>query len=644
MLNVQEKEVMYIDKNFDWLITATVIDTGATSTRVPMPIFSDSLSLNGEKESGQVFLRYSLNGKLEFIRDDFDWIESQPIETEFIINATWHSSKGDKQFEYKFYKTDCEFDKDAKTATVSVRMDDEYSEIMNNYENEYNVVDLNPAITRFSYTIRPIWQYYSVTSGTAPNKVTNVSGGIYWEEDVLINETNSNVLQNTYFFGTPQTVGSSQVYARQLMNTQGSVGNIRPINDITAYNPYYKYITPLLGGGGTIVSSTTTQSQPTEWGLAQNGQYFVAPINGFYLFVPIIREQWATSSYWARFTNGNDLAPTGAEGVPNQIRTSYQIGDLIKSFLAIIAPNIQHEQTTEYSQFLYGANPIMDNKYNWRWIMCPRSNITKRDYDNPAAKALLTFSQLMSILSGLYQLYWYIEDGKLKIEHLVYFKNGLSYTDANNIQIDLTSLYDPRNKQPWADGIDQYTYDVNDLPQRYEFKYAEEVTTPFTAYPINILSKYVNESRKEEISLPRVTADVDYLVALPTAFNLQDWAIIVTDFAFSAYTSRLEEVTLNDGRIVYIGNWRASFLYTIPTFYVYDLPSKHVEMNGYEIAESQIKGYKRFVRQQALIPNAIDVHDFQKIRTNIGDGVIDKISINLITEIGQVELLHDPQI
>ena len=49
------------------------------------PIYKDDLSLDYELETNQRFYRAKLSGKLNFVRSDYDFIDSAPFDTEFFL-------------------------------------------------------------------------------------------------------------------------------------------------------------------------------------------------------------------------------------------------------------------------------------------------------------------------------------------------------------------------------------------------------------------------------------------------------------------------------------------------------------------------------------------------------------------------------
>ena len=61
-----------------------IIQIGGTQ-RVVYPAYKNDLSKEYELESNQQFFRQKLSGKLAFIRDDYDFLNQQDFNTEFVL-------------------------------------------------------------------------------------------------------------------------------------------------------------------------------------------------------------------------------------------------------------------------------------------------------------------------------------------------------------------------------------------------------------------------------------------------------------------------------------------------------------------------------------------------------------------------------
>ena len=274
-----------------------------------------------------------------------------------------------------------------------------------------------------------------------------------------------------------------------------------------------------------VTISPYASTTPTEFGKADDGMYFIEPYTPWgEKFFPIARSTWGYSSIWFSFATFDWIMET-------QGRKSYVLkdamfmSDVIKSLLGQLDPTITHEATTDYSQFLYGTtNPITYNYF--RIMLTQKSNILAGDYDQPAQKAPITFTSLMNMLRDTMKLYWFIDTNKkFRIEHISWFKNGGSYTDGHVVQTDLTTLLDSKNKKAFAFSSSSYEYDKQDMPERFEFSWMDDVTQGFAGYPIDINSKYVQRGKKEDISVSQYTTDVDYMLMNPGAISMDGFAL-----------------------------------------------------------------------------------------------------------------------
>ena len=81
------------------------------------PTYKNDLSKEYELESNQQFFRQKLSGKLAFIRDDYDFLNEQDFNTEFILLLQESNDGGKTWFDFyrgKFMKTDCTWNDDDK--------------------------------------------------------------------------------------------------------------------------------------------------------------------------------------------------------------------------------------------------------------------------------------------------------------------------------------------------------------------------------------------------------------------------------------------------------------------------------------------------------------------------------------------------
>ena len=836
------------------------------------PTYKDDLAKEWELESNQRFYRPKLSGKMTFLKSDYDYINQQDFETEFVLfvlkskdyGLTWQS-----YFRGKFMKTDCQFDDDHKKITVQPDTLDEYNDVLAGLEKEYDIIPLAPALVPITLDKRPLIQVYI----PGDSVLSCFLGGTYWEQDAnATTDTNkitgraqdgnynfslSNLLKeiNLTVNGTPTAataiysgrmslgsgnsfsgtlspdvpngyhiqaaqvysppfwgvatyqlkrsaddvvlfqfsqvipgkqnwdnaefdmqavagsgatgsahaeMGTYRIYTRYLLDVDKISGvNTAPIatEDITENNRNYRRVIGLIADVSYLSDNYTTE--PTQWGLSNNGKYFLPPYS-FYgrKYFPIARSTWRYTSIWFAFSSF-DWKMEEAGRKTYTLRDSFPVSSVISTLLKQFAPGIKHEATAEYSEFLYGATvPVsgMDYMRRFTLLVSQKTNVLVGDYDQPAQKAKTTLQQFMMMLRDCFRCFWYIEDGKFKIEHIQWFRNGGSYYGSQQLTADLTLLTNIRNAKKWGYLSGEWEYEKVDLAERYQFEWMDEVTTSFEGKPIDVVSKYVTAGKIETVNVSNFTTDIDYMMLNPGEINKDGFSLFAANFknilkfppgvnydegngyldangnvvynangagkgwyyikmkcqslcqyllldssrnqingvywhfyredgtniarasttngsvttpdgcfilgfSFRQQTntkpitlpvinynsiSQVEEqryslpyVTVSqDGVDLIMQNGILSFMVLQPSFYVYDLPARRVRINDSEVYAF---GIERKKKQKIQFPSDDDPDPMKLIKTNIGNGQIDKISINLSSRMNKIALKYDTE-
>jgi hypothetical protein len=176
------------------------------------PYYKDDLSLDTERESSRWFFRSKLSGKLNFIRDDFDYIDRQPISTTFQLRIERRNATGwAEYYRGRFFKTDCEFDRDNRIVTVVVDSQDNYVDILKNYDSEENLIPLAPDSVSVKTFVRPLLEVYLVQNGVGSDRLSVFQGNHVWEKETNDSPSDENTLVNTYHFAPGRNVGIAGV-------------------------------------------------------------------------------------------------------------------------------------------------------------------------------------------------------------------------------------------------------------------------------------------------------------------------------------------------------------------------------------------------------------------------------------------------
>lgn len=299
-----------------------------------------------------------------------------------------------------------------------------------------------------------------------------------------------------------------------------------PIDDFTGNMQNYKKCIGLVNG--YVFCSSQISDEPTRFGMNDYGKYFTNKLlpQTAYRPLPVCRSSWVNASLWSAYDSYYDTLDKSAS-VQYVIKDTYSIANVIKALLAKIDPSISHEATAEYSKFLYSETfPLFDLFNRFYVYITPKSNILKGDYDQPAQKAETTLKTIMEMLSSCFKCYWYIEDNKFKIEHISFFMNNRSYEPLTTVPLDLTTFVDQFNKKNPQYFQSAIEYDKSELNSRYEFSWADDATELFSGPYIDVLSKYVQADKKEDISVNDFSSDVDLMLLSPSSFSEDGFALL----------------------------------------------------------------------------------------------------------------------
>lgn len=104
------------------------------------------------------------------------------------------------------------------------------------------------------------------------------------------------------------------------------------------------------------------------------------------------------------------------------------------------------------------------------------------------------------------------------------------------------------------------------------------------------------------------------------------------------------------GRVANVQNFWASFLYIVPKFYVYNLPSDDCVINNGEetfgpAAPIAVRSISKALKQSVSVPPpfAAGINPYQLIKTTLGNGMVEKISLNLSSDKADVQLKYELQ-
>lgn len=441
-------------------------------------------------------------------------------------------------------------------------------------------------------------------------------------------------------------ISTRAIYARILLDVFTYDGyDTAPLSsaDFCHDNRNYTRAIGFVLGARYLVTSAVTQVNPTEWGKAANGQYFVEPSASDDLY-PIARTSWENTSVWF-LNDDNFIGYMRSVGTKTMVlRTAYLLWSVIDVLVKAIDPTISHSNTTAYSEFFYSATNPVSNQANKTLLITPKSNILAGEFSQPATKAPVTLKNVMEMLRDVYDCYWHIEDHKLHIEHISWYKNGGSYSVAPSVGIDLTTMVMSRNGEKWSYHTDAYKYDKDQMPQTFQYGWMDEVTEAFMGKSIEVLSPYVDQGQIEETRVAMFTSDIDYLLLNPGEISKDGFALMAGTDHNGYYTLRVVELPNNWApwvkKYLYLQNADLAFCILQPYYLCYNMPARSLMVN--ELAFTAY-GVRRTKSQEVRVPSYEEPNPLELVKTGLGNGYVDKMTMVLTSRVAKTILKYEPE-
>lgn len=695
-----------------------IVNYGSGDNQIVHPIFADGFGIVSERESGQIFFRNKLSDKLTFVAEDYLFIMSQPFDSQIdvfiqvlddgVVSLTWHGT---------FSRTDCIINEVDGIISVTPEVKDDYTDILNCLDTEYNLADLAIPNCNISFTVPPVLQLYQqgqdvVTCywqgetwqnevDATSNRNDIIAAGFYshygycrpyltagitaqfppyayfrdYHTDANFNvtDTTSTYTLNVEISDDGQkhltlkqggtilgryhgyadsgfitdeydnvvchfTLDLREVFARILDGAGGATqitekyfANIAKI---------YRYAKPILAAYGIdIITSTNVSNVPTKYGQVYvggvpTGQYYTPPSDANFVYLPYAITAWDGFSVWIRV----DKTKTTAMDTTLATRTfrdGYAIGDIVRALITANGLNIYFNDSPLYSQFLYDTptTPITNWASGWRLIFTAKSNMVNLGYSEPASEVPCTLATVLNFLKNAMNVYWSVNGGVLRLEHVKYYKNGGTYSGTPTTQYNLTEIANPRSGKPWAFGQNQYQFEKYEMPEYVKWQWMDTTDKYFDGSGFHCISNLVAKGRTEEISVSNITTNITAMMTRPDKFSLDGFAVIFADANDKTTFSLFDR---SDGAQWETQNGELSMWQLQPKLLAFDAPCDKIRISG---ALRTGVDYKRTKYNEVTFP-ALTVDPVQHITTNVGDGAPETITYDLTSNSVKVKLKY----
>lgn len=356
--------------------------------------------------------------------------------------------------------------------------------------------------------------------------------------------------------------------------------------------------------------------------LKDNTQKFVRSING------LVLSDLISGSMYVAFENGYTLNVLG-NGVTHR---GILLNSIIKSLRTradFITSDTGQPTYTTTSNFLFSKdNPIdAHNPNRFEQLVVMQKSDAKNTSD-PSTKLELSLKDLIDILT-YFNLGWHISENQvLRIEHKLYYDNGLSY-DLNKNKVYLYNVpkNDLRRRVKYKDDVP---------PSQDLFVLQDSVNKDFVGYPI-IYAQGCAGDEKRELAY-NITTDVSNVI-LSNPDEIGNDGVLLLHTKQEPYIFTTEEnVVIRDFKFVIQNGIGAASTKSFPNaelstaniqdfLWRHSRPTKEGKLNNQNITFETIS-YDKYVDDIPIKIGYKNINPYLLVGTEMGDSKISSASYN----------------
>lgn len=193
---------------------------------------------------------------------------------------------------------------------------------------------------------------------------------------------------------------------------------------------------------------------------------------------------------------------------------------LLKDAIDYVLDTIACDDITGFCSDLFEWNPVgdvpgyaagknyvngEDNEYNYL-VLVQKSDAREPNASNAAAIGKASFYTITKWLHEMFQVYWYIENGKVRFEHISALDEPMG--------LDLTqSRFAHEMKKS-----NRYTYNEKERPKYERFSFAEAGNQDFIGDDIYYNTSCADQDAETNVlehSVPEITTDIEFVLRSP---------------------------------------------------------------------------------------------------------------------------------
>jgi hypothetical protein len=452
-------------------------------------------------------------------------------------------------------------------------------------------------------------------------------------------------------------------YYTDILNT-GTVNTYPvPSTDIVANNSNYKMVVGYNLGTNRFLVYDEFLTVPTKYGRVPDdapdgGKYYrglqLPPSTGIDRDpIPVSSSNWRAVSLWFLTDDSVQFTEYG-DGLEFTLRDAFPLASTIQKLLSEMGTNVSFYKDVNHSEFFYAAtNPLGGFSYmgeyslynnptyvgNLDYFITPKSNIVNANYDQPARKADVSLQIIFKMLADVFKVHWHIDNGRLRLEHISWYQKGGTYSFTPIVGTDLTSLQNIKNNKSWDFLQNKFEYDKEAMAERYEYGWMDDVSPVFQGNAIDIISNFTQDGKIEDSNIGGFTTDVDYIQSNPQEISKDGFVLLGAVNGSGVYRVPYVRWYNPSGNQFMLQNGFLSWSYIHEKYHTSDLPSDKVIINGQEV--TLFNNITKQKKQQVKFPLSTLFNPYQLITSGLGNGKIEKLTVDLESNMVDGNLKHD---
>ena len=632
-------------------------DSNYLLLREVYPINSGSLKLKTSKYSGKMFYRTVLDGDLIFKdqegKDDYTYLSGRWDDPELRCNQLvikiYKVCDGEETQIYKGFLNFKSIDRDRCTLTMKTEVFDDYSEILFNWNTEYNAFQCESVQTVVSTQGRLNFYFLFAdadpSTGVFPSTLTgyieNGSEWAIWRTNHAYDPADP-TYDDPWFDHNAYELGYNWAayYAAEIVDMPyGQTPEGSDWTAIESTNTFTKYARPwssvgaeysftlecIAGNQFRFNQSCNEQGEPIAYDLNHKG-YIRNACNNQYAQV------FNTPCSYNVFVHNNQILKHYEQEYTTD--RGRRLNDVLACFL-------DEYGIVRGSQFFGGATTgIGEPDELSNIILFQKSDFKRPGSSEPAKQMMVTF-ELIDKLLELWNCGWYVLNvaGQRYFiyEHRYFFENGLDYTLPPVVGLDLNdpAYYEIVGECNCFDCLRP------EIPQREKFSFAEAENIDCVGADIYYDSACVTDKPGGNIlqrNFNEFSSDVAYIMANPDEVG-NDGIVVCSCYEDSDQYRIYTDVEGEISEQVII-NAPMSWANLHNYYWTYGRSISNGYMNN---NPRNFDSYQKNARQkEILIPSCcLEINPYELVRTSMGDGEIETMELDLKTGWTKLTLLYN---